>query len=763
MRLFMLFAAGVCLCAQQPQSSVLRGRVTDASAAVIPDVMVQASDGATMVRGLTNRTGEYLLVLRPGAYTISADVAGFDRFERTGIVLAPAGQTVLDIPLGLAALAETVTVTAKAPPLESALETRTRNHEEVLEIREVRESSAKDVGEALARIDGVWKVRKGGIANDLVLRGFQQDNINVMIDGERIYGACPNNMDPPAFHVDFAEIDQVEIIKGVYDVRNQGSLGGSINIVNKDPEDGLRITPNFSVGSFGYYNPSLTVSASGPRVSGIAGYSFRRAGPYLDGSGVRFTSYANYRDTARSDAAFRIQTGWFKLGFTTRASDRLNLSYTRQAGGQTLYPYLQMDAVYDNADRVRAAYNLGSRVRAEAYFTRVKHWMTDELRVTSAGAAREFGMGTYAGTRALGGRVEADLAGVTFGIEAFRRGWNAVTTLRLMGRYTDQPSIPAVNTTTSGAYAGYRRTIGSRLHLSAGGRLDRSRSEANSESLNTDLYWAYKGTRSRDHSDTAPSGNVWIGYALPHGVELFLGAGSNVRMPDPQERYFALKRMGSDWVGNPLLQPVRNSEADAGFSYRGRHFTIKPTVFYSRLTNYITVHKQVRLAALPYVTNPAARSFENVNARMYGGELSYSVGISRAVLFSGGVSYARGTKEARPDAGIFDRDLAEQPPLKSRAALRYGNRRFFAEASVLAARAQNRVDSDLAEQRTPGYAVVNFVAGVHLERLNVSVGVDNLFDRLYYDHFSYQRDPFRTGARVPDPGRSLFANVSYAF
>jgi hypothetical protein len=33
----------------------------------------------------------------------------------------------------------------------------------------LRESAARDVGEAMARLPGVWKIRKGGIANDIVV------------------------------------------------------------------------------------------------------------------------------------------------------------------------------------------------------------------------------------------------------------------------------------------------------------------------------------------------------------------------------------------------------------------------------------------------------------------------------------------------------------------------------------------------------------------------------------------------------------------
>ena len=103
------------------------------------------------------------------------------------------------------------------------------------------------------------------------------------------------------------------------------------------------------------------------------------------------------------------------------------------------------------------------------------------------------------------------------------------------------------------------------------------------------------------------------------------------------------------------------------------------------------------------------------------------------------------------------------PPIKSRAALRYGNRRFFAEFEGIAVNAQSHLDTDLGEQRTPGYAFFNLKAGVHTRKVNVAVGIENLFNRFYYEYFSFQRDPFRLGTKVPEPGRNVYLTVSYAF
>ena len=202
------------------------------------------------------------------------------------------------------------------------------------------------------RMPGLAKVRKGAIANDIVLRGLQRDNINVLIDGERIYGACPNRMDSPAFHVDFSEIEHIEVTKGPFDIENQGSLGGLVNIVTLDPEPGFHQTANLAGGSSSYINPSLNLSYGGKTVSGAAGFSLRSSDPYRDGAGRLFTEIANYIPDKFDSRAFGVGTAWGKLYLTPREDEKIEIAYTRQQADLVFYPGLQMDSPWDHADRL---------------------------------------------------------------------------------------------------------------------------------------------------------------------------------------------------------------------------------------------------------------------------------------------------------------------------------------------------------------------------------------------------------------------------
>jgi iron complex outermembrane receptor protein len=103
------------------------------------------------------------------------------------------------------------------------------------------------------------------------------------------------------------------------------------------------------------------------------------------------------------------------------------------------------------------------------------------------------------------------------------------------------------------------------------------------------------------------------------------------------------------------------------------------------------------------------------------------------------------------------------PPLRARLGLRYDDGRFFAAVDGLASAQQDRVNADLNEEPTAGWAIASAAVGARRGPLALTVGATNLFDRTYAPHLSYQRDPFRTGVRVSDPGRSLYVNASGRF
>jgi iron complex outermembrane receptor protein len=743
--------------AEEPRGRIA-GSVTSRDGARLPRVVlaITSATGGAVARLSTGSLGTFRTPeLARGAYDVRAALAGFRDASVAGVLVRADEDTPLDFVLDVATFEETVSVVGDAPP-------------GTLEASEARELPAVDVAEALSWKAGLWRLRKGGIASDVVLRGLQSRDLNVLIDGQRVYGACPNHMDPAAFHVDFAEVDRIEVGKGPFDVKNQGSLGGTINVVTRKPEPGWRATPNVAAGSFGFVNPSLGVGRGGERISALAGYSYRVSDPFRDGDGRRFTEIANYRPQDQADRAYSIGTAWGRVVWTPAAGHQLDLAYTRQDAGAILYPYLLMDALRDDTDRLNMRYEatgLGARrasVRAQGYLTQVDHWMTDERRTSSLAKPRAYSMATQAETRTAGGKVEAVLGRLNLGLEGYDRYWDATNEMAGSG-YAPQAMIPGVAVRVGGAFAESARPIGRGLNLSAGARLDEARSEADPTRANTALYEAYQGTASLTATDTLPAAKVRL--AWRRGAwEISAGAGHAARVPEANERYLALRRMGTDWVGNPDLEPSRNTSLDAAFTFTRAGFRLDLGLYRSRVADYITVYDQPRRSVVPGVMNAQARSFANVDATLAGGEMEGSLPILFGRVFvSGTVSYVRGTQDGDPARGIVAGPLAEMPPLRGRAAARYDDGCFFGSVEGVFAADQDRVDTSLNETRTPGWGVMNASAGVRHRRLRLTVGVVNAFDRFYTENLSYQRDPFRSGVRVPEPGRSLFANASFRF
>lgn len=633
-------------------------------------------------------------------------------------------------------------------------------NQESLTIREVRESPAKDIGESLRQVEGIDIVRKGAIANDVVLRGFQRDNINVLVDGAKIHGACPARMDPPAFHFDFAEVEQIRIIKGPYDIENPGSLGGVVEIQSKQPHKGFGSDLNLTYGSYNAVNGSATASYGSEMFDGLLGYAYKRSDVPKSGDHrlitdiYQATNPNRYRPDTMDSKAYGINTGWAKFGVNPTGNSRSEISYSYQDADHVIYPYLKMDADFDKTHLLNWTYRIDKvsplvrELKLQAYWDRVSHLMNDGLRVSSGTSPRGFSMQTDARTETIGAKMQGALAAgpgiLKSGFDYYNRNWDALNLRSMFTKaspFTPVNMIPDVFVDNVGIFTEYDLPLSPQVNLKAGIRGDLTWVKA--EKSNT-LTAAGSST---DFGEV--SANLRLTCKPAKEVELFLGLGRGARTPDPAELFIDLPAMAPavTWRGNPGLKPTINHEADLGVKYATDLFYVNATLFYSDLTDYVNF----------FQASPTLKSYQNIDATMWGAELGSQVSLPYDLFLKGSLAYTEGRN--RDDA----RPLSEIPPLKGMVALRYDNGTFFAEAAENMAREQDRVDSTLGEQPTSGWATTDLKAGYYYKALSVYGGVYNLFDKQYYSHLSYQRDPFASGLKVPENGRNFYFTVAYKF
>lgn len=115
---------GMCAsCLLNAQSGSIAGVVKDSSDAVVAGVTVEASSPALIERlrtTVTNDQGLYKIIdLRPGIYTVTFTLPGFNTVRREGIEITTSFTATVNGNLAPGSVGETVTVSAESPALDT--------------------------------------------------------------------------------------------------------------------------------------------------------------------------------------------------------------------------------------------------------------------------------------------------------------------------------------------------------------------------------------------------------------------------------------------------------------------------------------------------------------------------------------------------------------------------------------------------------------------------------------------------------------------
>src|SRR5574340_1678659 len=229
----LLLAGAACSLAQMTEASI-SGTIRDPQGAFIPGVEVAATHVETGVRtaAKANETGFYSIRPLPiGPYTITAEMQGFRKHERSGVVLTTGQSLELNIVLELGALTESVTVSASA----SLLETRSSDASQLVESKTIEEMPLGDRRSMnLIEITGaaVFVNYDSGSKPNFSLAGGRTQSQMFWIDGgtgqNMRIGVGQIDMDPP-----IDSLQEVKIMGNGFSAEYGGSAGGVIIATTK--------------------------------------------------------------------------------------------------------------------------------------------------------------------------------------------------------------------------------------------------------------------------------------------------------------------------------------------------------------------------------------------------------------------------------------------------------------------------------------------------------------------------------------------------
>jgi hypothetical protein len=193
--------------------ATIAGAVRDTSGAALPGVSVEAASSALIEKvraAVTDGTGQYRIEdLRPGTYTVTFSLQGFNSLKREGVELTGSFTATINADLSVGTLTETVVVTGESPivDVQSARRQMTLSNDIVTSIPTVRSYNA-----LLVLVPGVVSnnndVQTGPLTTMFPIHGGRNVEGRMNVDGLNV-GNPPGGNQPPNYLMDIGTAQEV--------------------------------------------------------------------------------------------------------------------------------------------------------------------------------------------------------------------------------------------------------------------------------------------------------------------------------------------------------------------------------------------------------------------------------------------------------------------------------------------------------------------------------------------------------------------------
>ena len=326
--------------AQIGGSANIAGVVTDDSGGALPGVTVTITNTATgRAQALTtNGEGRYRAVaLQPGPYEVAAELQGFSAVRR-GITLVVGADATLNVTLGVATLAETITVTGETPLIEvsrsqpssvitaAQLENMPVISRNFLVLAQLMPGAAP-ISRAVSTLPRNGATKFGGVPDERYAYTTQIDGGDV---DDAIWGHPTINLSQDA-------IAEFKVYRNQFDAQYGKATTAVVSVVTKSGTNRMS-------GSGYYFGRDKSLNARNafatdvpPFKKSTLGYSF--GGPVVQNKTHFFTAYEGlFLDTAlitslpASNPFATLENGTFaksvrRRNFDARVDNRLNAAH----------------------------------------------------------------------------------------------------------------------------------------------------------------------------------------------------------------------------------------------------------------------------------------------------------------------------------------------------------------------------------------------------------------------------------------------------
>ncbi|MEO5358228.1 MAG: TonB-dependent copper receptor [Nitrospirae bacterium YQR-1] len=630
---------------------------------------------------------------------------------------------------------------------------------------------AHDGAEYLKSIPGFSIIRKGGTDGDPVLRGMSGSRLNILLDGQQIFGGCGGRMDPPTAYVFPESYDRITVIKGPESVLNgAGSSAGAVlyeREIKRFKTPGITFNGSLTAGSFGRNDQVADIR--GGVEKGYAQFTATRtdSDDYKDGNGNTVHSY--YTRWSSSAA----------VGWTPNSDTLLELSAIK-SDGEAAYADRTMDGSKFDRENIALKFtrenisNVWKKLEAQLYYNYVDHVMDNyNLRTNTSGMYSAMNPDRLT----VGGHIKStlavsDIASMVVGLDTKhdihtgRMVMNAKSAAAATSTYESASRNEDMRFKQYGVF-GETTFILSKDSLIVGGlRLDLhealdSRSCVGGGTMCKSNPNNTKGMWDRD---ALPSGFIRYEGQLGNNLGVwYAGIGHAERFPDYWERLQYDSSATSTSTGKSAFlttNPEKTTQFDIGLNWKSGRWSGSLAGFAGKINDYILI----RWSPSPTLTR-------NIDATVLGGEGDVTYRFTDTIKTTASLAYVYGQNDTDHKA------LAQQPPLEFKLSGEYDNKIFSFGALWRLVASQDRYDAGSGNivqngmdiGSTPGFGVLSINGGWRPTKIvQLTAGLDNVFNQNYAEHLSksYATVPgYVTPAntRIYEPGRSVWIKMNIAY
>ena len=245
----LLFGAGAATTLAQQGRAELRGSVTDEQGGALPGVsiLITNQDTGTFREVVSSGDGSYFAgQMLPGTFRITAQLAGFNSFERTDFAIGVGRTLDLDIVMTIGAIEETITVSGAAPlvDLTSSEVGGTINTGDLTELP----TGNRSYFAAIALLPGIQFNPSSSLGNDtMIANGQTPGTNNVSVDGAANNDDNSGTWAGGQTRVPLESVQEFQVITNQFDAEFGRARGAVINSITKQG------TNEFTGAAFNYY------------------------------------------------------------------------------------------------------------------------------------------------------------------------------------------------------------------------------------------------------------------------------------------------------------------------------------------------------------------------------------------------------------------------------------------------------------------------------------------------------------------------------